>query len=56
MKQRVASNSAKDCFPSSEVKKWAIDDLEKTISWLERQEEKVNRVALFPRRLQPFCK
>ncbi|KAM7475952.1 hypothetical protein LguiB_023195 [Lonicera macranthoides] len=38
--KRVASNSAKDCFPPSEVKKWAIDDLEKTISWLESQEEK----------------
>ncbi|GFY97016.1 BRCT domain-containing DNA repair protein [Actinidia rufa] len=35
-----ASNPAKEFFSSSKVKKWAIDDLEKTISWLESQEEK----------------
>ncbi|PSS17901.1 DNA-repair protein [Actinidia chinensis var. chinensis] len=34
------SNPAKEFFSSSKVKKWAIDDLEKTISWLESQEEK----------------
>ncbi|TKY48131.1 DNA-repair protein XRCC1 [Spatholobus suberectus] len=28
------------CFEPSEVKKWAIDDLNKTILWLESQEEK----------------
>ncbi|KAK7399659.1 hypothetical protein VNO78_10846 [Psophocarpus tetragonolobus] len=28
------------CFEPSEVKKWAIDDLNKTIQWLESQEEK----------------
>ncbi|KVI05969.1 DNA-repair protein XRCC1 [Cynara cardunculus var. scolymus] len=27
-------------FPTSEVKKWAIDDMKKTISWLDSQEEK----------------
>ncbi|KAL2539244.1 DNA-repair protein XRCC1 [Abeliophyllum distichum] len=35
-----ASSKIKDCFPPSEVKKWAIEDLMKTISWLENQEEK----------------
>ncbi|KAK7325191.1 hypothetical protein VNO77_29347 [Canavalia gladiata] len=28
------------CFNPSEVKKWAVDDLNKTIQWLESQEEK----------------
>ncbi|KAE9600498.1 hypothetical protein Lal_00045881 [Lupinus albus] len=31
---------ARKCFVPSEVKKWAIDDLNKTIQWLESQEEK----------------
>ncbi|KAG4972591.1 hypothetical protein JHK82_038261 [Glycine max] len=31
---------ARKCFEPSEVKKWAIDDLNKTIQWLESQEEK----------------
>ncbi|KAE9588041.1 hypothetical protein Lal_00003223 [Lupinus albus] len=31
---------ARKCFVPSEVKKWAIDDLNKTIRWLESQEEK----------------
>uniref|UniRef100_A0A5B7A5Y4 Putative DNA-repair protein XRCC1 isoform X3 n=1 Tax=Davidia involucrata TaxID=16924 RepID=A0A5B7A5Y4_DAVIN len=35
-----ASNPAKEHFSPSKVKKWAIDDLTKTISWLESQEEK----------------
>ncbi|CAA2987275.1 DNA-repair XRCC1 [Olea europaea subsp. europaea] len=35
-----ASSKITDCFPPSEVKKWAIEDLTKTISWLENQEEK----------------
>lgn len=39
--QSGASNPAKECFSPSKVKKWAIDDLNKTVSWLESQEEKV---------------
>ncbi|CAL0324138.1 unnamed protein product [Lupinus luteus] len=31
---------AKKCFVPFELKKWAIDDLNKTIRWLESQEEK----------------
>ncbi|XAR50611.1 hypothetical protein NMG60_11004975 [Bertholletia excelsa] len=34
------SNHAKDSLSPSKVKKWALDDLNKTISWLENQEEK----------------
>ncbi|KAL6334318.1 hypothetical protein AAG906_014719 [Vitis piasezkii] len=37
---KSGSNPAKDLFSPSEVKKWAIDDLHKTISWLDGQEEK----------------
>ncbi|CAK8535743.1 unnamed protein product [Lathyrus sativus] len=33
-------DGARKCFESSEVKKWALDDLNKTIQWLESQEEK----------------
>ncbi|XP_015960111.1 DNA-repair protein XRCC1 [Arachis duranensis] len=32
--------AAGKCFVPSEVKKWAIDDLKKTVQWLESQEEK----------------
>ncbi|BAT91575.1 DNA-repair protein XRCC1 isoform X2 [Vigna umbellata] len=31
---------SRKCFEPSEVKEWAIDDLNKTIQWLESQEEK----------------
>ncbi|XP_019195567.1 PREDICTED: DNA-repair protein XRCC1 [Ipomoea nil] len=34
------SNGVKECFSPSKVKKWAIDDLQSTISWLESQDEK----------------
>ncbi|KAJ6700858.1 DNA REPAIR PROTEIN XRCC1 [Salix koriyanagi] len=34
------SSPTKDCFPLSKVKEWVIDDLNRTISWLESQEEK----------------
>ncbi|PON66343.1 BRCT domain containing protein [Parasponia andersonii] len=34
------SHPAKACLSPSKVKKWAIDDLNSTISWLECQEEK----------------
>ncbi|XP_058226823.1 DNA-repair protein XRCC1 isoform X2 [Rhododendron vialii] len=40
VKQSGSSNPAKECFCPSKVKKWAIDDLNKTVSWLESQEEK----------------
>ncbi|GAU11027.1 hypothetical protein TSUD_113200 [Trifolium subterraneum] len=33
-------DDARKCFAPSEVKKWARDDLNKTIQWLESQEEK----------------
>lgn len=29
------------------MKKWAVDDLKKTISWLESQEEKVIGILLY---------
>ncbi|EEF44684.1 DNA-repair protein xrcc1, putative [Ricinus communis] len=35
-----ASNPAKGHFSPSQVKEWATDDLSRTISWLESQEEK----------------
>ncbi|KAI9162207.1 hypothetical protein LWI28_024910 [Acer negundo] len=38
--QHRASNPAKEKFSPSELKKWVADDLNKTISWLEGQEEK----------------
>ncbi|KAJ1404070.1 BRCT domain [Sesbania bispinosa] len=34
------TDDAKKCFEPSIVKKWASDDLNKTIQWLESQEEK----------------
>ncbi|KAI5414023.1 hypothetical protein KIW84_058242 [Lathyrus oleraceus] len=34
-------DSTRKCFEPSEVKKWALDDLNKTIQWLESQEEKI---------------
>ncbi|CAN0858530.1 DNA-repair protein XRCC1 [Linum grandiflorum] len=44
------SKPAKEKYPSSEVKKWAVNDLNKTISWLESQDEKpepseINQIA-----------
>lgn len=35
-----ASNLVKDWFSLPEMKKWALEDLNQTISWLESQEEK----------------
>ncbi|XP_050235303.1 DNA-repair protein XRCC1 isoform X2 [Mercurialis annua] len=35
-----ASNPDKEQFPPSKVKEWAIDDLNRTLTWLESQEEK----------------
>lgn len=43
--QKKDSDPTKGCFSPSEVKKWAIDDLNNTISWLEGQEEKVIHYA-----------
>ncbi|KAK9229219.1 hypothetical protein WN944_022178 [Citrus x changshan-huyou] len=40
VEQSKASNPSKEKFSPSELKKWAADDLKKTISWLESQEEK----------------
>ncbi|KAL6137666.1 hypothetical protein ACLB2K_062955 [Fragaria x ananassa] len=40
LKHVKADASVRECFAPSEVKKWAVDDLKKTISWLESQEEK----------------
>ena len=40
--QTRASDSAKVHFSPSKVKEWAIDDLNRTISWLGNQEEKVS--------------
>ncbi|KDP37182.1 hypothetical protein JCGZ_06238 [Jatropha curcas] len=37
---KIASTPAKDHFSPSKIKEWAIDDLNRTISWLESQEEK----------------
>ncbi|XP_020268932.1 DNA-repair protein XRCC1 [Asparagus officinalis] len=34
------SNVTKDHFSPSKIKEWAIDDLNKTVTWLESQEEK----------------
>ncbi|XP_038899733.1 DNA-repair protein XRCC1 [Benincasa hispida] len=33
-------NSSRECFSPLKLKKWAIDDYHKTLSWLESQEEK----------------
>ncbi|KGN45337.1 DNA-repair protein XRCC1 [Cucumis sativus] len=38
--QSRRSNFSRDCFSPSKLKKWAIDDYHKTLSWLESQEEK----------------
>ncbi|KAM5578949.1 DNA-repair protein XRCC1 [Rosa sericea] len=40
LKRVKSADSVRECFSPSEVKKWAVDDLKKTISWLESQEEK----------------
>lgn len=42
--QSRQSNLSRDCFSPSKLKKWAIDDYHKTLSWLESQEEKVTHV------------
>ncbi|XP_044487549.1 DNA-repair protein XRCC1 isoform X3 [Mangifera indica] len=39
-KQNKTSNPGKESISPSELKKWVADDLNKTISWLESQEEK----------------
>ncbi|CAH9069561.1 unnamed protein product [Cuscuta europaea] len=36
----MCPNSFKEFFSSSEVKQWATEDLQRTISWLESQDEK----------------
>ncbi|RZB84682.1 DNA-repair protein XRCC1 isoform C [Glycine soja] len=45
---------ARKCFEPLEVKKWAIDDLNKTIQWLESQEEKnLHRIRLKCKKRDP---
>lgn len=44
--QSGASKPAKEYFSPPKVKKWAIDDFNKTVSWLESQEEKVLKSSL----------
>lgn len=39
-KKQTANKPAKNELSPSEVKKWAIDDLKKTVAWLNSQEEK----------------
>ncbi|KAJ8560697.1 hypothetical protein K7X08_022557 [Anisodus acutangulus] len=39
--EEVQCDKVKDGFSPSKVKKWAIDDLKRTISWLENQDERV---------------
>lgn len=46
IKQHQASNTAKECFSPSKVKRWAVDDLSRTITWLESQDEKVCGILL----------
>lgn len=46
--QELSGNVSKclrDRFSSLKVKKWANDDLDKTLTWLESQEEKVHSSA-----------
>lgn len=38
--KKMANKHHKNEFSTSEVKKWAIDDIKRTISWLDSQEEK----------------
>ena len=41
IKQCRAFNTAKECFSLSKVKRWSVNDLSKTITWLGSQDEKV---------------
>ena len=45
MKQAAHKPTKKE-FSTFEVKKWAIDDMNKTKSWLDSQEEKVSKIGL----------
>ncbi|XP_020100099.1 DNA-repair protein XRCC1 isoform X1 [Ananas comosus] len=40
------SDKAKDYFSPSKIKKWALDDLNQTVSWLESQDEKPEQSEL----------
>lgn len=49
-KKSIASSKMKSCFSPPKVKKWAVEDLKQTISWLENQDEKpdpheINNIA-----------
>ncbi|KAL3631843.1 hypothetical protein CASFOL_024827 [Castilleja foliolosa] len=39
-KNTCVSSKIKNCIAPSKAKKWAVEDLKRTISWLESQEEK----------------
>ncbi|KAL0319206.1 UNVERIFIED_CONTAM: DNA-repair protein XRCC1 [Sesamum angustifolium] len=39
-KKTTSSSKMKGCFSPAKVKKWAVEDLKRTISWLENQDEK----------------
>ncbi|KAK6124902.1 hypothetical protein DH2020_041363 [Rehmannia glutinosa] len=39
-KKTTGSSKMKGCFSPSKVKKWAVEDLKRTIAWLESQDEK----------------
>ncbi|KAK4428067.1 DNA-repair protein XRCC1 [Sesamum alatum] len=39
-KKTTGSSKTKGCFSPAKVKKWAVEDLKRTISWLENQDEK----------------
>ncbi|XP_051134728.1 DNA-repair protein XRCC1 [Andrographis paniculata] len=39
-KKTTGTSKVKGCFSPSTVKKWASEDLKRTISWLEKQDEK----------------
>lgn len=40
VQQSRASSTPKECFSPSKVKKWAVSDLSRTVTWLESQDEK----------------
>lgn len=44
--QSRENKHSRECFSPSKLKKWAIDDYHKTLSWLESQEEKVRTKVL----------
>lgn len=45
--QVTCSDKANDYFSPSKIKKWALDDLNQTVSWLESQDEKVRKCLTY---------